>query len=418
MEWKVEKRKISSLKNYSKNARKMDKDAASHLQVSLEKFGVCEPIVINTDGTIIGGHMRVKTLKKMEVREVDVYVPQQTLTEKDVEELNIRLNKNTGEFDFDILANEWEYSDLISWGFSDADFDVDGNGGESSSEEDESNNLEPPKNPLTKLGDVYQLGNHRIICGDCTNKDVVSSLLQGEKPILMVTDPPYGVSYDPEWRNNSGLAGNRSTGKVKNDDVVDWSDAWKLFPGDVAYIWHASKFSSKVEQSLEKENFTLVNHIIWIKSNFAISRGDYHFQHEPCLYMVRKGKTHNWQGSRKESTVWDIGKINDFGRLGDEDERTCHSTQKPLECMAKPIRNNSSKGQQVYDPFLGSGTTLIACDKMDRICYGCELDPAYCDVIVGRYVNLKNKNNEEYKIMKNGEKITWTFDQKHTETLA
>jgi DNA modification methylase len=147
-----------------------------------------------------------------------------------------------------------------------------------------------------------------------------------------------------------------------------------------------------------------------VKQHFALSRGDYHWQHEPCWYAVKKGHKHNWQGARDQSTTWEVSNLNAFGANKD-DERTSHSTQKPLECMARPIKNNTAKGESVYDPFLGSGTTLLACEQLDRTCYGIELDPAYCDIIVDRWVKYRKKLGKDSMVKLNGENIGWTNDR-------
>jgi DNA modification methylase len=197
----------------------------------------------------------------------------------------------------------------------------------------------------------------------------------------MVTDPPYGVEYDPQWRVDAAAKGNLSygasaVGKVQNDDRVDWGEAYQLFGAQVAYVWHAGKYSPEVAKSLNDSGFEIISQIIWVKPTFAISRGDYHWQHEPCWYAHRKGATHNWQGSRSETTTWEI-------------ERGCatktgHGTEKPVECMAKPIRNNTKPGQLVCDPFLGSGTTLVACEQLSREGVGIEIDPKYVAVTLER----------------------------------
>jgi DNA modification methylase len=198
----------------------------------------------------------------------------------------------------------------------------------------------------------------------------------------MVTDPPYGVEYDADWRNKAmradgtAIAG-RATGKVLNDDKADWREAWALFPGDVAYVWHAGLFAGVVADSLVACDFKLRSQIIWAKSNFAIGRGDYHWHHEPCWYAVREGKTGHYGGDRKQTTLWQIAKP--------QKSETGHSTQKPVECMKKPIENNSSPGQAVYEPFSGSGTTIIAAEQTGRCCYAIELNPAYVDVAVKRW---------------------------------
>jgi DNA modification methylase len=207
-------------------------------------------------------------------------------------------------------------------------------------------------------------------------------VLAGVKPHLMVTDPPYGVEYDADWRNKAmradgtAIAG-MATGKVMNDDKADWSEAWALFPGEVAYVWHAGLFAGTVADSLTSNGFKLRSQIIWAKSNFAIGRGDYHWHHEPCWYAVKEKATGHYNGDRKQTTLWQIPKP--------QKSETGHSTQKPIECMKRPIENNSSPGQAVYEPFSGSGTTIIAAEMTGRCCYAIELNPAYVDVAVTRW---------------------------------
>ena len=181
----------------------------------------------------------------------------------------------------------------------------------------------------------------------------------------------------------------------------------------MAYTWCASWFLDEVAQSLKNSEYEIKSLIIWVKQHFALSRGDYHWQHEPCWYAVKRDHPHNWQGSRKESTVWEIANLNCFGKSKEEgEERTCHSTQKPIECMARPIRNNTAQGEGIYDPFLGSGTTLIAAEQLGRICYGIELSPSYVDVIVNRWVKYMKKHNKPFLIKLNGQEIQWQEDQK------
>jgi DNA modification methylase len=241
---------------------------------------------------------------------------------------------------------------------------------------------EAPAIPVSELGDVWLLGRHRLVCGDCTDPLVVDKALNGVKPHLLISDPPYGVDYDPSWRNEAGVSATARTGKVTNDDRADWREAWALFPGDVAYVWHAGVHAKTVAESLEAAGFLVRSQIIWSKPRFVLGRGDYHWQHEPCFYAVRKSATGHWQGARDQSTVWTIGTI------GDEDEATVHATQKPVECMRRPIENNSSPGQAVYDPFVGSGTTIIAAEMTGRACHAVELHPAYVDVVVTRWQNF------------------------------
>lgn len=230
------------------------------------------------------------------------------------------------------------------------------------------------------VGDLWQLGEHRLICGDCTDAAVVARLLQGEKPALMVTDPPYGVNYDPNWRNEAAEAGflsfaERRTGIVTNDDRIDWSDAYALFPGDVAYTWSPpGDHVILTGLALQKAGFQIRNQIIWVKPHFPISRGHYTYQHEPCWYGVRKGRQAHWIGDNNASTTWKIAL--------DQNVDGGHSTQKPLACMATPIANHRG---DVYDPFLGSGTTIIACENLGRRCRAVEIDPGYVAVALERW---------------------------------
>jgi DNA modification methylase len=198
----------------------------------------------------------------------------------------------------------------------------------------------------------------------------------------MVTDRPYGVEYDPEWRNEAAAKGHiafaaRRSGTVANDDRVDWSAAWKLFLGRVAYVWHAGHHASEVQRSLEAADFKVRSQIIWAKPNHAIRRGHYHWQHEPCWYAVRDDATASWTGDRSQTTLWQIP-------LKDDVFDSDHGTQKPLECVARPIRNYGAEGDIIYDPFLGSGTTIIAAHRLGRTCYWCELEPRYADVVLRR----------------------------------
>lgn len=263
---------------------------------------------------------------------------------------------------------------------------------------------ELPEVAITQPGDLWLLGEHRLLCGDSTRSADVGYLLGDRKPLIMVTDPPYGVEYDPTWRNEVGVSNSRRVGKVQNDDIADWSPAWNLFPGRIAYVWHAGLFSATVQTSLMAAGFTVRSQIVWVKPRLVLSRGAYHWQHEPVFaaervdppadepveadpdreceeawYAVRKGAA-LWRGGRKQTTVWDIGT--------DGEVFTQHGTQKPIECMARPIRNHGGKSDDVYDPFLGSGTTLVAAEQIGRRCYGLELDPRYCDVIVRRWEEL------------------------------
>jgi len=247
---------------------------------------------------------------------------------------------------------------------------------------------ETPVNPVTVTGDVWLLGNHRIICGDSTSATDVERVLNGVKPHLMVTDPPYGVNYDADWRNRAVRAngkpyGGRAVGPVVNDTRADWSEAYSLFSGDVAYVWHpAGALQMTFCQNLMDCGFDVRMQVIWAKPRLIIGRGNYHVQHEPCWYAVRKKSKAHWNGDRKQTTLWSIDH---------RKSETGHSTQKPIEAMRRPILNNSKPGDSIYDPFLGSGTTLIAAEMENRHCYGLELHPPYVDVIIKRWQDYTGK---------------------------
>jgi DNA modification methylase len=241
---------------------------------------------------------------------------------------------------------------------------------------DENEIPEVAETAVTRLGDVWRLGSHRLACGDSTNSDTVKSLLGDHNPQLMVTDPPYGVDYDPAWRHRAGVNRSKRLGKVKNDERADWGAAWAHFPGSIAYVWHGALHAATVAESLKSQGFAIRAQIIWAKERLVIGRGDYHWQHEPCWYAVRKKG--NWTGDRKQTTLWTIPS-------GGQDTDTVHGTQKPVECMRRAMLNNSSPGQAVYEPFLGSGTTLIAAQTTGRSCLAVELEPLYVDVTIRRW---------------------------------
>lgn len=420
VKWTLKELSIRDLKDHPKNPRQIGKDQLERLGKLISKFGLIDKPIINQDMTIIGGHQRIKYLKKQKAKSVECWVSDTLLSQEDIDELCIGLNLHQGAWDWDIMANQWDPVDLLNYGFTEEQLLGASNEAENiaeilaSDEPEEEVELRDEKEAKTKLGDLYVLGSHRLICGDSTDPDVVSRVLNGEEPLLMITDPPYGVNYDPTWRNGIKTKGKfraktKMNGKVLNDDLADWRIAYSLFPGSVAYVWHGGKHSGLVAKNLEDCEFEIVSQIIWNKQNICFGRGDYHWKHEPCYYAVRKGHKHNWQGDRKQNTVWDISNLNPVGRKNsdDRDEKIeGHGTQKPLECMARPIQNHTIEGELVYDPFLGSGTTLIAAERLDRKCIGIELSPAYCDMIVRRYINFMAKKDKEAIIYRNGEMIS------------
>jgi DNA modification methylase len=357
----------------------------AQIAASIREFGWTNPVLIDGADGIIAGHGRLLAARKLGLTEVPCIVLDH-LSETQKRALIIADNKlalNAG-WDSEMLGLELqelaaEDFDMGLVGFTDDELAaLLAEKTEGLTDPDET--PEPPADPVSVLGDVWVLGKHRIVCGDSTDADTVAKCLNGVTPHLMVTDPPYGVEYDADWRNKAmrtdGTAiGGRAVGKVENDDKADWGEAWALFPGEVAYVWHAGLFAGVVADSLTANNFKLRSQIIWKKSNFAIGRGDYHWHHEPCWYAVRG--TGHYVGDRKQSTIWEIAKP--------AKSETGHSTQKPVECMKRPIENNSSAGQAVYEPFSGSGTTIIAGEMTGRSIHAIELNPAYVDVAVIRW---------------------------------
>ena len=380
---------LNRLVEYARNPRKND-HAVDSVAAAIREYGFRVPIIAKSDGTIIDGHLRFKAARELGLSEVPVILGDD-LSETQIKAFRLSVNKvaELADWDFDLL--KLELADLQG-----LDFDLGLTG--FTAEElarlmadpttgliDPDDVPEPPQQPVSEPGDVWVLGNHRIICGNSTKAETVEKLLGPVKPHLMVTDPPYGVEYDPGWRVEAGIAGKGAAkGKVLNDDKADWREAWALFPGDVAYVWHAGLFAGVVADSLMACDFVLRSQIIWAKSQMVMSRGDYHWQHEPMWYAVKKSKVGHYDGGRKQTTLWEIEKP--------RKSETGHGTQKPVECMKRPIENNSSPGQAIYEPFSGSGTTIIAGEMTGRHVYAIELNPAYVDVAVKRWQDFTGKS--------------------------
>ena len=402
---------IDDLVEYQNNARTHNDDQVVEIANSIKEFGFNNPILIDENSTIIAGHGRLRAAKKLGINRVPT-IQLSSLSDEKKRAYIIADNKialNAG-WDFGLLKLEFENLlesdlDLKLTGFSQDEIDLilnPENINEGLCDPDEVPEIDSLS--VNKAGDLWQLGNHFLLCGDSTKSNDVAALFGNHKPTLMVTDPPYGVNYDAKWREKELGVGKRSLGKVFNDDKSDWTEAYSLFTGDCAYIWHAGCHSHVVAGNLIDCGFDIISQIIWAKNNFAISRGDYHWKHEPCWYAVRKGKKHNWQGARDQNTLWEIPNI-----YKDDDSKVGHSTQKPIECMLKPIKNNSKCNDYIYDPFGGSGTTLIASEKIGRNCLIIELHPQYCDIIIKRWQKYTGK---EAVLLSNGKTFTEIFNEK------
>jgi DNA modification methylase len=373
---------------YVQNARKFGAPAIEKVATSIRVYGFRQPIVVDVDGIIIIGHLRLAAAKKLRLKEVPVHVARD-LTPVQVKGLRLMDNRSheEAEWDLALLAPELAELSAVDFDLSLTGFDIHELDSLLRDPMDDEKADEAPPLPTvatSRLGDLWICGEHRVLCGDSTSRDAVTRLLCDRTPFLMATDPPYGVSYDPMWREEAGLGRQRQTGKVANDDQVDWTAAYELFPGDVAYVWHAGVHAGEVAEGLTSVGFEIRAQIIWSKQHFAMSRGHYHWGHEPCWYAVRKGGKANWCGDRTQSTIWQVPNLNPMG--GDRDEKaTGHGTQKPVELMRRPIVNHTKRGDTIYDPFLGSGTTMMAAELTERGCCAMDIDPRYVDVAVVRW---------------------------------
>ena len=352
------------------------------LKRSIEQFGYVEPVIWNkATGRVVGGHQRLKVLMDMGITEVDCVVVD--MPEDKEKALNIALNKISGEWDKDKLA-------LLITDLQGVDFDVSLTGfdpaeiddlfkdsmkdGVKEDDFDVAAELEKPT--ITKAGDIWTLGRHRLICGDSTKEETFEQLMAGKKVNLVITDPPYNVNYEG------------SAGKIQNDNMADdafydfllaaFQNTEGVMADDASiYVFHADTEGLNFRKAFADAGFYLSGCCIWKKQSLVLGRSPYQWQHEPCLYGWKKKGKHLWYTGRKESTIWEFDKPK---KNGD------HPTMKPIPLLAYPIMNSSLTNSLVLGPFGGSGSTLIACEQTDRICYTIELDEKFCDVIVKRYI--------------------------------
>ena len=393
---------------YARNSRKIPERAIDKVAASIKEFGWRQCIVVDKNGVIICGHTRLLAAKKLGLAQVPVHVAR-SLTPAQVKAYRLMDNRSHEEadWDLDLLGPELEELrdldfDLTLTGFDQNEIDsflVD-------PDLDERANAAPPppETPVSRPGDLWLCGKHRILCGDATSPDAVGRLLGNRKPLLMVTDPPYGIELDSEWRDRAGInkhgpaeasymkqrtEGHTET-TISGDTIADWSHAFELVPSlHVAYVWHASRFTSDVLRGLLRIGFVHHQQIIWRKTAAALTRTHYWFQHEPCWYVRKKNAP--WFGKPGENTtIWDAASPKMI-MGGSDEEKFDHPTQKPVELMRRPILNHTKRGELFYDPFLGSGTTLAAAEVTERVCYGIELDSKYLDVVCQRYINLTAK---------------------------
>ena len=393
--WSSEKRKISELNAAPYNPRQLTEKQAHDLTNSLDKFSLAEPIVINLNNTVIGGHQRINILRTQGSTEVDVRVPDRLLTDEEERELNLRLNKNQGMWDFDALANMDEEM-LLHVGFGPAELDDIFQLNEQEVDKDET--PDAPETPIAKIGDIFQLGDHRVMCGDSTRKDHIEALLRNNDGVLradlLFTDPPYNVNYSGTGENTSKGIENDNLSKEAFDDFTlkVFENAYEAMrEGGVYYICSGWSSYPTFNESLLKNGFYRSGVIIWAKNNASMGFNDYRYKHEwilvgkrkehrvravSILYGWKKGP-HFFRDTRDEYDVWECPR--------EASANYKHPTQKPVWLIEKALANSSERGQIVLDLFGGSGSTLIACDRLKRRAFLMEYDPKYVDVIIQRW---------------------------------
>jgi DNA modification methylase len=398
---------IGRLVMYARNPRKNDA-AVERMVASIREFGFKIPVLARSDGEVVDGHLRLKAARKLDIAEVPVILCDEW-TPAQVKAFRLMVNRSVtwADWDEELLALE-----LLE--LKDLEFDLSLTGFDTKEiddflakpDDDDAANTTPPlpENPVSRAGDLWLCGRHRVLCGDATSPEVVARLLGDRKPALLVTDPPYGIELDSEWRDRAGLNGcgpaepsymkQRTAGhtetKISGDTRADWSEAFELVPSlQIAYVWHASIFTREVLNGLLRIGFLYPQQIIWNKGRTVLTRTHYWYQHEPCWYVRKKNAP--WFGKAGEnSTIWDSPSPK-FIMGGSDEQKFDHPTQKPVDLMRRPILNHTNRGELVYEPFLGSGTTLAAAELTERACCGVELDPKYVDVIVQRWQTLSGK---------------------------
>ena len=393
--------------NPRKKLKKGDKEYEK-IKQSLLKFGYVDPIIVNKDMTVIGGHQRLTVLKDLDYETAKCVIVD--LPKEDEKALNIALNKITGQWDEALLADlllDLQESDfnLDLTGFEPPEIDdILSNVHDKELSEDEFDVEEELKKPtLSRHGDIWQLGKHRVICGDSTKAETYKQLLDDRKANLVVTDPPYNVDVE------------ETAGKILNDNMSDgdfyqfllsmFTQVENHMEDDASiYVFHADTEGLNFRKAFKEAGFYLSGCCIWKKNSLVLGRSPYQWQHEPCLYGWKKKGKHQWFSDRKQTTIWEYDRPK---------SSRDHPTMKPIQLMAYPIQNSSMRGTIVLDPFLGSGSTLIAADQTGRVCYGIELDEKFVDVIVKRYIEVTG--DTEVTVQRNHEVLTYNQVLKELE---
>lgn len=379
----IVQRKVSELVPYSKNAKKHDKTQIANVAESIKQYGFVQPIVIDKNNTVVIGHCRLLAAKQLKMNEVPC-VCVDDLTEEQVKALRIVDNKsNESPWDFDFLADELAELDLSDFEF---DFGIEDEEEEAEIVEDEAPEVDEENEPITKLGDIWQLGKHRLVCGDSTDKATVELLMDGKKADMVFTDPPYNIGYQ-------GVSDKRTikNDKMTDEDFVDFLEN-ALMPCDTMYVCCSWQYSHLFRQALENIGQKIKAMIVWDKVNPAQHLDKYFKQHEIIWYCGAFGGEKTLRGD-----VWQCKR----------QKNTVHPTMKPLELIGMALQDQPKK-KIVYDGFGGSGSTLIACEQLNRTCYMMELDPKYCDVILQRYINFIGTSEDVYRLNADGTKTKYS----------
>lgn len=394
--------KLSELKTNPTNPRLIKDDKFKKLVQSLKDFPEMmekRPIICVTDtsdGKLypLGGNMRLKALQELKYKEIpDSWVMMaDDWTEEQRKEFVIKDNVSFGEFNWDMLQDDWDSDDLENWGL---DLPAEWGEEEELEAEEDDFEVELPEEPKTVLGDLYEIGKHRLLCGDSTTDDSYLKLMDGEMGDMILTDPPYNVAYVGKTKEAMTIEND----SMSNDDFYNFlydfytaiSTATKK--GGAIYVWHASSEIVNFAKAMVDAGWLFKQQLIWVKNALVMGRQDYHWKHEPCLYGWLDGGSHNWYADRKQSTVIEWDKPLRNGE---------HPTMKPVGLFAYQIQNSSKVGDIVLDAFGGSGTTMVASHQLSRRCYTIELDPKYCDVIINRMIKL----DPDLKIKRNGVDVT------------
>jgi DNA modification methylase len=395
--------KISDVKANPNNPRLIKDDKFAKLVQSIKDLPQMldiRPIVVNKDMIVLGGNMRLKACKEAGLKEVPIIVAD-NLTEDQEREFLIKDNTSGGEWDWQMIANDWDAEQLDAWGLDVPSFEAD----EHLEAEEDDYDGTLPEEPITVLGDLYEIGEHRLLCGDSTQTDTFEKLMQGELADMVVTDPPYNVALGMETKEQAKARNRRTDGLIIKNDKMSNDDFYQFLydfysalstavkKGGSIYVWYASSEVVNFVSALVDAGWLYKQELIWNKTSMIMGRQDYQWKHEPCLYGWLDGGSHNWYSDRKQTTIIDFDKPSRNGE---------HPTMKPIGLFGCQIENSSKVGDLVIDAFGGSGTAMVACHQLKRKARIVEFDPKYCDVIVKRMITL----DPTLKIKRNGEDFT------------